>query len=294
MRHDDTTELYDSKDSELNDTNQECSIVNNVSNKSMHLPFEADPTVRSYEKSCEKRARLNNINYNDEQEMGLIGLDVSEASDSEVDSEVGDDLLTDKLAKWANNFQVKHNAVDSLLKILQESGHPNLPSSTRTLLNTARKVPVQIKSGMQYIYFPFANELIKNLSRYPNASTADLDTIELSFNVDGLPLFKSSQNSLWPILCAIVNIKPVTVFPVVLTYGRSKPHDLGFLEEMIRDLNCILKHGLQLQNKTFSVVVQCIVCDAPARAFVKGTKLYSEYFGCDKCCQKGKWVGRIV
>ena len=124
--------------------------------------------------------------------------------------------------------------------------------------------------------------------------TASLDTIELSFNIDGLPLFKSSQNSLWPVLCAIVNIKPTTVFPVVLTYGKSKPSDLGFLDDMIRDLNHILEHGLQLHNRRFSVVLRCIVCDAPARAFVKGTKLCSGYFGCDKCCQKGKWVGRIV
>ena len=144
------------------------------------------------------------------------------------------------------------------------------------------------------IYFSFAEELIKNLNRYPSALTASLDTIELSFNIDGLPLFKSSQNSLWPVLCAIVNIKPTIVFPVVLTYCRSKPNDLGFLDDMITDLNHILEHGLQLHNRRFAAVLRCVVCDAPARAFVKGTKLCSGYFGYDKCCQKGKWVGRIV
>ena len=79
-----------------------------------------------------------------------------------------------------------------------------------------------------------------------------------------------------------------------MTYGKSKPDDLTFLEDMIRDLEYVLQHGLQFGDRTLSVTLRCIVCDAPARAMVKGTKLYSGYFGCDKCCQRGRWIGRIT
>ena len=69
---------------------------------------------------------------------------------------------------------------------------------------------------------------------------------------------------------------------------------MSFLEDIIRDLEYVLQNGIRFGNRTLSVVLRCIVCDAPARAFVRGTKLYSGYFGCDKCCQEGKWIGRLT
>ena len=114
-----------------------------------------------------------------------------------------------------------------------------------------------------------------------------------SFNIDGIPLFKSSRKTLWPILCAI-HLVPQKVFPVALCLGVSKPANLDFLVDTIQDLNQLLQHGLQCDDKTIQVKLRAIVCDAPAKAMVKAIKQYSGYQGCDKCTQGGLWVGRMT
>ena len=113
--------------------------------------------------------------------------------------------------------------------------------------------------------------------------------LEISLNTDGLPLFKSSSNTLWPVLCAIVNLEPIRVFPVVLTYGKTKPTDLKFLDELISELKLLMQDGLSDGDRLYEVTVRAIVCDAPARAMVKATKLCSGYSGCDKCNQHGSF-----
>lgn len=60
--------------------------------------------------------------------------------------------LRHSIAQWTHDFHIKHNAVDSLLKILIENGHPELPRTAKTLLATNEIVEFEMKSGMQYVY----------------------------------------------------------------------------------------------------------------------------------------------
>ena len=39
--------------------------------------------------------------------------------------------------------------------------------------------------------------------------------------------------------------------------------------------------------KELTITFKSVICDAPAKAFVKSIKLCSGYFGCDKCYQGG-------
>lgn len=51
---------------------------------------------------------------------------------------------------------------------------------------------------------------------------------------------------------------------------------------------------IQEMNKYFHVVIACVICDTPARAYVKQVRGHSGYYGCDKCTQKGLWKGKMT
>ena len=47
-------------------------------------------------------------------------------------------------------------------------------------------------------------------------------------------------------------------------------------------------------NNIIPVALRCCVLDAPAKAMIKQIKQYSGYYGCDKCDQRGEWLGRVT
>lgn len=56
----------------------------------------------------------------------------------------------------------------------------------------------------------------------------------------------------------------------------------------------IKRNGIEFSGKQLNVTIDSIICDAPARAFIKSVKSYSGYHGCDKCTQRGRWLVKIT
>ncbi|CAC5384268.1 unnamed protein product [Mytilus coruscus] len=215
-------------------------------------------------------------------------------SESETDE---DDLfsIVEELKVWANKFEIKQNALDDLLKILKGKGFEDvLPTCARTLLKTPRTVVMNTVSDMHYYHFGLKYMLEHRLQSVSKEKLEGIQCLVLSLNIDGLPLFKSSNTSVWAVLCSISNIKRSHVFPISFSVGTHKPSNLDFLNDVVTDLGELFTSGLVFDGKHLQISISCIICDAPAKAFVKNTKLYCGYYGCDKCMQRGVYIGRMT
>lgn len=183
-------------------------------------------------------------------------------------------------------------ALIDLLNLLRVS-HPDLPKDPRTLLRTETQYDIENKCGGQYYHFGIAkNVLEKNCTPEPFVDSCRL---HLQINIDGLPLFKSTQHQFWPILGRFVNIEHKIPFIIGIFSGTSKPNNLDeFSREFLNEYRELNTNGLHFGEKIVYIDIHSVICDAPARAFVKCVKSYSGYHGCDKCTQEGEWKGKMT
>ncbi|KAA3671059.1 uncharacterized protein DEA37_0004185 [Paragonimus westermani] len=181
-------------------------------------------------------------------------------------------------------------AVGIMLSHLREV-FPQLPLSARTLLGTPRECVCTFVLGEEYVHFGLA-ECISNAVR--GRWTEDVNILRLQLHIDGLTLFNSSRLQLWPILGRLIS--PSTpVFVVGLFCGLSKPVNVAeYLNSVIEDLSTLLKDGLLLStyNRHVQIVLDCVVGDAPARAFFRQVKNHTGYHCCEKCTAPGVYVNR--
>lgn len=88
--------------------------------------------------------------------------------------------------------------------------------------------------------------LIQLLTYFQN-NISNLVEINMDFNIDSLPLAKSSKQQFWPILCSILNLPKISdaVFPVGIYYDtHCKPSSIEeFMNPFITELLNILNSG---------------------------------------------------
>jgi len=199
--------------------------------------------------------------------------------------------VNEQLAQWSLESGIPQTAVSKLLHILKPIC-PSLPLDARTLWQTPRQIEKKSFGTGDYVHLGLEDGISRRLSHVE--CNAD-DEIQLQFNIDGLPLFKSSNIQLWPILCLITQPRCTDPFVVGLFCGTAKP-PVCFLNEFVSELQQLMENGMSLGTGMIHVHIKLhsFVCDAPARSFVKCTKLHSGYSSCDRCDQHGEWCGKVV
>lgn len=178
-----------------------------------------------------------------------------------------------------------------MLKILNPV-IPKLPRCTKTLLKKngpSKYKVIELNNGAEFVYFGIAD----NLKRTVNPAIHEDKCLLLQFNVDGLPLFKSSPKQFWPILGKVFFQPDIyKPFTVACWCGTSKPESMHqFFEDFIKEFNSLAKDGILIDGVKLDVKCHCFICDKPARALIKSTKGHTAYYACERCTTKGERVG---
>lgn len=174
--------------------------------------------------------------------------------------------------------------MSKLLKILKPK-HNELPIDARTLLHTPKKNEISnLPSGGLY----WDAGLIKSLSeicKYKDCPTK----LVLEFNIDGLPISKTSKVQFWPIQCSILNVNIRPIF-VGIYCGMTKPVSVDeYVEPFINECGLAIDEGIVINGKSYTVKFDKMMADAPARAFLKCIKGHSGYCSCERCTVEGKY-----
>lgn len=107
-------------------------------------------------------------------------------------------------------YQVSKTSLGGILKIFRPY-NPELPKDPRTLLKTNKQYDILDLAGGQYHHFGLLNCVISRINKMVMCLPDDF-CFNLQINIDGLPLFKSTQHQFWPILGSLRNIENRAIF----------------------------------------------------------------------------------
>lgn len=195
------------------------------------------------------------------------------------------------LQEWTIKNNITHVALNELISHIK-SKYPELPTDARTLLRTPRKLNLDIVAPGHYYHFGLNICIERLLLR---CSFQNVHCIEVNINIDGLPLFKSSNNQVYPILCNLVgNYNAVDV--VGIYHGLEKPENANiFLSSFAEEIKHLIIHGIKIKDRTYSFKIRSFICDVPAKSFITYTKGHSGYYACSKCTVKGEYyLDRVI
>ena len=144
-------------------------------------------------------------------------------------------------------------------------------------------------------------DMLKKLLVTMHGSSADRN-LTLTFNCDGVPVFKSSSFSIWPILCTVnelpPNIRGDHILIASLWFGAGKPDMNVLLQPFALDCKSLAEKGFSCFIPESGIRISCKatvvvgVCDAVARPLMQNFKQYNGHYGCGFCLNPGEMVER--
>lgn len=152
-----------------------------------------------------------------------------------------DSSMRQNLAVWAVKNQIKRSALNELLLLLrsqQQLKCSDLPTDGRSLINTPRSSSIDdLGNNGKYWHYGVKKALKDLLSSRQKIA----EKYSINVNIDGLPLFRSSLSSFWPILIQIHELRDSTSPLIIGIYnGKSKYYTQSMEEVIIILINSLI------------------------------------------------------
>ncbi|BHF69745.1 hypothetical protein SprV_0301279100 [Sparganum proliferum] len=155
-----------------------------------------------------------------------------------------------------------------------------------TLLQTPRTCVSKFLKRGKYVHLGLERGLLDELRLCP---LTGIPEVHVQLHVDGMKVFKASAECLWPILARVNHPVVGQPFVVGVFCGFGKPEPLeDFLGDCFSELKGLLTTGLRdpRTENVIKVNLLNVICDTPARCYVRQVKAHNGYYGCDRHIRK--------
>ncbi|XP_047129726.2 uncharacterized protein LOC124809662 [Hydra vulgaris] len=214
-----------------------------------------------------------------------VGLNKAESSYGDVEdiaaanslfSSIDTQTLTkDFLHEWSLKYCIKDDALNALLKHFNKFT-PSIPKCRQTLQKSLPKIDVLYVSGGDYKYLG-----VKSAIDYYMLTSRNKEKLDIIVSIDGAPIYNNKKTSIWPI---VITINRKGQYAVAICYSQRKPSNLDdYFKDFVYEIKELQTNGYE----KLQVNIKAIVCDAPARAFVKCIIGHSGYHSCERCVAVG-------
>ncbi|XP_059367669.1 uncharacterized protein LOC132106067 [Carassius carassius] len=175
-----------------------------------------------------------------------------------------------------------------------------LSSSLKDVLESLKKNSQQLINKAEWEWDDTIRDIFDGdvmREHIQNKTTGPWD-LTLLWNCDGIPVFESSQCSLWPIQVTINELPPAMrkehILLSSLWFGKSKPVIDTFLKPFVEEMEVLKETGLQWidgdEIRTSRIFAVVSACDAVARPMLKDSTQFNGKYGCDWCLHPGERV----
>ena len=122
----------------------------------------------------------------------------------------------------------------------------------------------------------------------------------LSLSTDGVPVFKSSASSLWPVYLTITNLPPnirtnnENTLLCGIWFGPKKPPIKVLIEPVVEMLQSLYTMGITMKTpdgiKTIRAMLLNGIFDLIAKAPIVNMKQFNGEYGCLTCTHPGTYI----